>query len=361
MGLEFIGYIGNHNASETTPRSGAVIDRNHIETVAKAHELAGFDRALLAFHSWSPDCLQIGQHAASVTERLGIFVAQRPGFTAPTLAARQFATLDALYPGRFSLNVITGGDHNELVQDGNTVADKDERYARTNEFLDILRAEWTSEKPFDYHGKYYHVERGFSQVKPAKPLDVFIAGASEAAIDTAGRHADVFALWAEDYDSVRGQLAKVRAATAKYGRPEPEFSLSLRPIIAETEKLAWEKAEYILEKARKLQDAAGSARDGVPPNEGSRRLIDLAAKGSRHDKYLWTGIAELTGAKGNSTSLVGTPDQVAEGLLDYWNLGVQKFLIRGFDPLIDAIEYGREILPRVRALVAQQDEQRSAA
>ena len=217
MGLEFIGYIGNHNASETTPRSGPVVDRNHIETVSKAHELAGFDRALLAFHSWSPDCLQIGQHAASVTEKLGILVAQRPGFTAPTLAARQFATLDALYPGRFSLNVITGGDHAELVQDGNTVADKDERYARTNEFLDIVRAEWTSEKPFDYHGKYYQVERGFSQVRPSKPIDIFIAGASEAAIETAGRHADVFALWAEDYDSVRGQLAKVRAASAKYG------------------------------------------------------------------------------------------------------------------------------------------------
>ena len=361
MGLEFIGFIGNHNSSEIIPHAGSVIDRTHIETIAKAHELAGFDRALLAFHSWAPDDLQIAQHAASVTRKLGMFVAQRPGFTAPTLFARQFATLDTLYPGRFSLNIITGGDHQELIQDGNTVAGKDERYARTIEFLDIVRAAWTSEKPFDYDGKYYHVERGFSQVKPAKPLDIFIAGASEAAIDTAGRHGDVFALWAEDYDSVRGQLAKVRAAAAKYGRPEPEYSLSLRPIIAETEKLAWEKAEHILEKARKLQDLTGYARNGTPPNEGSRRLIDLAVKGNRHDKYLWTGIAGLTGARGNSTALVGTPDQVAEGLLDYWNLGVQKFLIRGFDPLIDAIEYGREILPRVRALVAHQGKQKTAA
>jgi alkanesulfonate monooxygenase len=361
MGLEFIGFIGNHNASEIIPRTGPVVDRDHIETVAKAHELAGFDRALLAFHSWLPDDLQISQHAASVTRKLGLFVAQRPGFTAPTVAARQFATLDALYPGRFSLNIITGGDHHELIQDGNTVADKDERYARTNEFLDIVRASWTSETPFDYKGKYYHVERGFSTVKPEKPLDIFIAGASDAAIDTAGRHGDVFALWAEDYESVRGQLAKVRAAAAKYGRPEPEYSLSLRPIIADTEKQAWEKAEHILEKARKLQDATGFARNGAPPNEGSRRLIDLAAKGTRYDKYLWTGIAGLTGAKGNSTALVGTPDQVAEGLLDYWNLGVQKFLIRGFDPLIDAIEYGREILPRARALVAQQGVKREAA
>jgi alkanesulfonate monooxygenase len=338
-----------------------VVDRDYIETVAKAHELGGFDRVLLAFHSWWPDSLQVGQHVASVTQRLGVFIAQRPGFTAPTLAARQFATLDALFPGRFSLNVITGGDQAELVQDGNLLADKDERYARTNEFLDIVRAEWTSETPFDYKGKYYQVERGFSHVRPSKPLDIFIAGASEAAIEVAGRHGDVFALWAEDYERVREQLNKVRAAAAKHGRKAPEFSLSLRPIIAETEKQAWEKAEHILEQARKLLEVTGFSRNGTPPNEGSRRLINLAAKGDRHDKYLWTGIAGLTGAKGNSTALVGTPDQVSEALLDYYDLGVEKFLIRGFDPLVDAIEYGREILPRVRALVAKREAGRHAA
>ena len=98
MPVEFIGFIGNHNASEIIPRNGPVIDRDYIETVSKAHEYAGFDRALLAFHADLPDCLQIGQHAASVTQRLGIFIAQRPGFTAPTVLARQFATLDISIP-----------------------------------------------------------------------------------------------------------------------------------------------------------------------------------------------------------------------------------------------------------------------
>jgi alkanesulfonate monooxygenase len=55
---------------------------------------------LLAFHADAPDCLQIGQQAASVTQRLNIFIAQRPGFAAPTLLARQFATLDHLFPRR---------------------------------------------------------------------------------------------------------------------------------------------------------------------------------------------------------------------------------------------------------------------
>ncbi len=110
MPVEFIGFIGNHNSSEIIPRTGSVVDRGYIETVAKAHEYAGFDRALLAFHADAPDSLQVGQHAASVTDRLGIFIAHRPGFTAPTVLARQFATLDQLYEGRISINVITGGE-----------------------------------------------------------------------------------------------------------------------------------------------------------------------------------------------------------------------------------------------------------
>ena len=89
MSVEFIGFITNNNSSETIVRTGPVLDVSYIETVAKAHELAGFDRALLAFHSTIPDALQVGQHVLSVTRKLKVMIAQRPGFTAPTLLARQ--------------------------------------------------------------------------------------------------------------------------------------------------------------------------------------------------------------------------------------------------------------------------------
>ena len=356
MQAEFIGFIGNNYSSETIPRRGPVVDRGYIETLAKAHELAGFDRALLAFHATLPDCLQIGQHVAYVTERLNVFIAQRPGFTSPTLFARQFATLDQLTEGRISLNVITGGDSRELAQDGNTIDDKDERYARTSEFLDIVRAEWTSEKPFDYDGKYYRVRGAFSQVKPYQPggIPVFIAGASDAAIEVAGRHADVFALWGETYEEVGSQLAKVRTACSRNGRPAPRFSLSFRPILADTEEKAWAKAEALLERAKAVQNQTGYKRTAQgPANEGSKRLLALAAKGARLDQRLWTGMANLTGARGNSTSLVGTPDQVADSLAQYYDLGIDIFLIRGFDPLVDTIEYGRDLMPRTKKLIAE--------
>src|ERR1700675_4707889 len=110
MSVEFIGFITNNNSSETIVRSGPILDPPYIETVAKAHELAGFDRALLAFHSTIPDALQIGQHVLGVTKKLKVMIAQRPGFTAPTLLARQLATIDQLSGGRVSLHVITGGN-----------------------------------------------------------------------------------------------------------------------------------------------------------------------------------------------------------------------------------------------------------
>jgi alkanesulfonate monooxygenase len=178
----------------------------------------------------------------------------------------------------------------------------------------------------------------------------------------AGKHADVYALWGETYDQVRSLVARIRAAAAPFGRT-PRFSLSLRPVLADTEDQAWAKADDIVARATALRQAGGSGRSpnnarettATPPNEGSRRLLEAAAQGKRVDKRLWTGIAALTGAQGNSTGLVGTPDQVADAMMDYVDLGISTFLIRGFDPLIDAVQYGRELIPRVRTLVAARD------
>jgi alkanesulfonate monooxygenase len=161
----------------------------------------------------------------------------------------------------------------------------------------------------------------------------------------AGKH-DVYALWGETYEQVRELVSGVRAAAAPCGRT-PRFSLSLRPVLADTEDQAWAKADDIVAQA--------TAADAAPANEGSRRLLDAAAKGRRLDKRLWTGIAALTGAQGNSTGLVGTPDQVADAMLDYYDIGITTFLVRGFDPLVDAIQYGRELLSRVRTLVDARD------
>ena len=353
MSVEFIGYVGAHNASEIHPNKGPAIDREHVETVAKAHEAGGFDRALVAFGSTSPESQLVVAHAASVTQKLAFMIAHRPGFTAPTLAARQLATLDQFTGGRVAVHIITGGSDSEMAKDGDHLT-KDERYARTDEYLDIVRQEWTSETPFDYSGRFYQVEQAFGAVKPLQQphIPIYFGGSSDAAIPVAGKHADVYALWGESQAQVRESIARVRAAAAKHGR-QIRFSLSLRPVIADTEEAAWKRAGEIVERTREIRLAAGLPISGhAPPNAGSQRLLETAAGGQRVDKRLWTGVTAVTGAAGNSTGLVGTPEQVAESLLDYYDLGVSTFLIRGFDPLEDAIAYGRDLIPLVRELVA---------
>jgi len=353
MSVEFIGYVGTRNFSEIQPAEGPVVDLDHIAKVARVHDEGGFDRALVAFHSTSPESILVAQYAGSVTKHLGLMVAHRPGFTAPTLAARQFATLDQVTGGRAAVHIITGGDDAELRQDGSFI-DKDERYARTDEYLEIVRKEWTSEEPFDHHGKYYHVERAFSAVKCVrKPhIPIYFGGSSDAAIEVAGKHADIYALWGETQAQVRDTVARVRKAAGRHGR-RIRFSLSLRPILADTEEKAWARARAILERARELSAKTGFSRTREPENSGSQRLLAAAAQGARLDKRLWTELAALTGAKGNSTALVGTPDQVADALLDYYDLGITTFLIRGFDVIEDAIGYGRDLLPRTRELIAR--------
>jgi alkanesulfonate monooxygenase len=194
-------------------------------------------------------------------------------------------------------------------------------------------------------------------VKPVqKPhIPIYFGGSSDEAINVAGRHADIYALWGESQAQVRESVARGRAAAARHGR-KVRFSMSLRPVIAATEEAAWKRAHEIEARVRDLREQAGLPTSGHnPPNAGSQRLLQTAAQGRRLDKRLWTGVAALTGAQGNSTGLVGTPEQVADALLDYYELGISTFLIRGFDPLEDAVAYGRDLIPLVRQLVAERD------
>lgn len=363
MSVDFIGMIQSQKQSEIHPPdpNGPVIDRDYVRAFAQAHEQAGFDRILVPHHSTGPSATLTISYAAAQTERIHFMLAHRPGFTNPTLAARQIATLDQFTGGRLGVHFISGGSDSEQRRDGDYL-DHDQRYARTDEYLDILRRIWTEATPFDHEGQFYRFEQGFSEVKPAqKPhVPIYFGGASDVAIEVAGKHADVYALWGESLDQVRELTTRVRAEAARHGR-SIRFSVSFRPILAETEDAAWARAERILERTRTLRVQQGYSRGGPQQSEGARRLLAAAEQGERVDKRLWTAIARETGGRSNSTALVGTPEQVADALLDYYDLGVTTFLIRGFDPLEDVVDYGRTLIPRVRELVAQRDAQRKAA
>jgi alkanesulfonate monooxygenase len=362
MSVEFIGMIGTQPASEIHPPRGAAIDVDYVRRFSQAHEQADFDRILIGYFSNGADGFVVASYAAFVTEKLGLMLAHRPGFVAPTLAARKLATLDHFSGGRLAVHIISGGDDADQNKDGDFLA-HDERYARTDEYVEVLRRIWTADKPVDHQGRYYAFRRSFSDVKPRqKPYPpIYFGGSSDAAIAIAGKHADVYALWGEPQAEAAKTIARVRAAAALHGR-KVRFSLSMRPILARSEEEAWSRARRILETIRETGGRAMLGAPGkAPQNVGSQRLLAAAAKGEVLDQRLWTAVAAATGARGNTTALVGTPAQVAESLIAYYELGVTTFLIRGFDPLEDAIDYGRELIPIVRREIARREDESSVA
>src|SRR5262245_791952 len=117
--VEFIGMIGTANASETraAPLGPGVVDKTFVAATARGHEVAGFDRVLVVYFSNAPETFQVTAFAAHETERIGFMLAHRPGFVAPTLAARQLASLDQFCDGRLAVHVITGGSDADQARD----------------------------------------------------------------------------------------------------------------------------------------------------------------------------------------------------------------------------------------------------
>ncbi|GLZ13369.1 alkanesulfonate monooxygenase [Actinomadura sp. NBRC 104425] len=359
MTVEFIGMIRTADTSEIRPRRGPAIDPDYTARFARAHEEAGFDRVLIGYHSWDADGFSVAAYAAAHTERLGLLLAHRPGFVAPTLAARKLATLDQFTGGRLALHVISGASETEQRRDGD-YADKPARYRRTDEYLDIVKRVWAADEPIDHEGEFYRFQGARSDVKPVHGrLPIYFGGSSADAYRVGGRHADVYALWGEPLAETAEQIRAVRESAASHGRDPDEvrFSVSFRPILADTDEQAWERAHRILETINSRTSPDG-AMLAFPANErgvGSQRLLAAAEKGERHDRALWTATAKATGAAGNSTALVGSPETVAQALLDYVDIGVTTLLIRGYEPLEDAVDYGRRLIPLVRAELERRD------
>jgi alkanesulfonate monooxygenase len=354
MALEIIGMIATQEASEILSAQGPPIDPDFTARFARVHEDGGFDRVLIGYGTYWADGWQVANHVVRATERLKFLLAHRPGFVAPGLTARQAVSFDHFTGGgRLALHIITGGDEADQRRDGDFV-DHDSRYRRTAEYMQVIRALLSSSDPLDFAGEFYRLEGASLPVRPATPagIPLYFGGASAAALEVGAHYADVYMLWGEPLAQAHERLEHVRAAAAALGR-KLRFSVSVRPILAPTEAQAWARAESIAEQAlaqRQRFLGARGRRDST--SVGSARLLAAAAEAEVHDERLWTRIAVITGAAGNSTALVGTPEQVAESLLRYVDLGVDTILIRGFRPYQDAIDYGRELIPLLRAAVA---------
>ncbi|MBO9354773.1 LLM class flavin-dependent oxidoreductase [Bordetella petrii] len=357
MAIQVVGMIGVQPPAGSTLHviGGGGVSAPFVKSFSQAHEDAGFDMVLVGYYSSSAEGFNVASYAAAHTEKLRYLVAHRPGAVTPTLAARTAATFDHFSNGRLTLHIISGLSDAEQQSEGDFLP-KEARYRRAGEYLDVMRKVWTAGEPFDHQGEFYNFKAAFSAVKPVQQphVPLYFGGSSEAALEMGAPRCDAYALFGEPLKEAEERIDDFRRRAAVYGRT-PQFNISFRPIIAPTEGEAWAKAEKILQD---MKDAnlAKTAQD-----QSAARMLDIASRGDVHDERLWMGVARVSGAKGNSSCLVGTPEQVAQAMLKYYRLGIDSFLIRGFDPLPDTTEFGKELIPLLKEGAAAIDKERAAA
>jgi len=356
MPAKVTGMIGTQMEGVAVHLIKGKISREFVIDFTRLHEQWGYDSVLVGYYAAAAEGFGIALYAATHTERIKFLIAHRPGSVAPALAARQVATFDQLTQGRMSLHIIAGTSDQDQASEGDFLP-KQDRYRRAGEYLDVMRRMWTSEVPFDHQGQFYRVEGAYSDVKPYQQPHptLFFGGSSEGALQMGAEHCDVFAIFGEPLSETQDRLDDFRRRAAKFGRT-PNFNMSLRTIMAPSEGEAWDKAHALLAD---IERKTGTAPK--PTNHSSERLVGFAARGDIHDERLWMGIARATGAPGNTSCLVGTPEQIAAAVLQYYRLGIHSFLLRGFENPQDTIAIGRDLIPLIKAGAEAIDRQAQAA
>lgn len=321
-------------SSGRTLASGEALQQRLLAPVRRA-EAAGVDYLLVAQRWWGNaeeiegstyDCLAMTAFYAAHTSRIRLVTAVHPGFFLPAVVAKWGATLDRLTAGRWAVNVTSGWHLQEFPMFGAEAPAHDERYARSREFIDVLRGAWPGE-PFDYAGRFYSVEGLRLDPPPLSPrLEVFQGGQSEAAREMAATHSDWMFLNGGPPQKVGAIIADVRARAARHGR-DIRFALYCIPLVRETDAEAWAAIEAMVAAVRPEMVERRRARVGGA--EGMWAKSDDA-------------LTMLDSNEGFASRLIGSPDTVYRRMMEFHDLGVDMFHIVLTD------EFVRDVLPRIQ-------------
>ncbi len=318
---------------------------DHLVAVARAAEQAGFDAVLTPTGTWCEDAWITTAVVSQHVRRLRFLVAFRPGTVTPMLAAQQAVAFQRLTGGRLLLNVVTGGDDAEQRRHGDGLG-KDQRYARTDEFLTVLRDAWRGD-PVSFRGQHLWTD-GAVAFADGPPPPVYFGGASDAAVRVAARHADVYLTWGDRPQAVGAQIRRVREQAAALGRTV-RSGVRLHVVTRDREADAWRDAAALLDGADEQTIEAAQLTLRREASEGQRRM--LALHGGRRDQlevhpHLWAGVGLLRGGAG--TALVGSHEQVADLIAEYHAAGVDELILSGFPHDVEATVVGRGLLPELR-------------
>ncbi|MGW7421551.1 LLM class flavin-dependent oxidoreductase [Streptomyces sp. NPDC054813] len=334
-----------------TPATASGRDRPptvaYLSQIAKAAEDLGFVGALTPTGAWCEDAWLTTAMVSQHTERLKFLVAFRPGFVSPTLAAQMASTFQRQTGGRLLLNVVTGGESHEQRAYGDFL-DKDARYRRTGEFLEVVRKLWEG-KTVDLEGEHLRVEDAKLARVPDPVPEVYFGGSSPVAGEVAARYVDVYLTWGEPPAQVAEKIAWIRKLAAEQGRTL-RFGIRLHVITRDTSEQAWAEANRLLDGFD--PETVRSVQTGLARSESAGQQRMLALHGGRRDALeihpnLWAGIGLVRGGAG--TALVGSHEEVAARIKEYAALGIDEFVLSGYPHLEEAYWFGEGVLPRLAA------------
>jgi alkanesulfonate monooxygenase len=332
---------GGHGTSMHGDRPATL---RYLRQVCAAAETNGFEGVLTPTGLWCEDAWLTTAMLVEDTETLKFLVAFRPGLLSPTLAAQMAATFQRHSAGRLLLNVVTGGEPHEQRAYGDYL-DKQARYARTGEFLDVVRQLWTSDQPVSFAGEHIRIEGAALNNRPDPLPPVFFGGSSGPAGPVAAKYADVYLTWGEPPPAVGEKLEWIRGLATDTGR-DLQYGLRIHVISRDTSEEAWAEADRLLAAVDPADVERVQASLARSESEGQRRMLGLHGGSSNRllvGPNLWAGVGLVRGGAG--TALVGSHAEVAERLVEYAELGIDHFILSGYPHLEEAYWFGEGVLP----------------
>ncbi|GAA1475580.1 LLM class flavin-dependent oxidoreductase [Nocardioides aestuarii] len=323
---------------------------DYLAQVARTAEQLGFEGVLTPTGTFCEDAWLTTAALIRETSRLKFLVAFRPGVVNPVLAAQMAATYQRISGGRLMLNVVTGGEPTEQARFGDTDP-KDVRYARTEEFLSVVRGTW-QDAPFDFEGDYFRAA-GALVSGGITPPDVYFGGSSGPAGPVAAKHADVYLTWGEPPALVREKIAWMRGLAAAQGRTL-RFGLRIHTLSRDTSEDAWQHAQWLLDTLDPATVAAAQRALSASESTGQQRMTALRGGRTSYSSArelevapnLWSGVGLVRGGAG--TALVGSHEEVAERIEEYHHLGIDELILSGYPHVEEAYSFAEGVMPLLR-------------
>jgi alkanesulfonate monooxygenase len=323
-------------------------DLDYLTQVAVACDQLGYGAVLTPCGTGCEDAWLATAALLGVTKRLKFLVAFRPTLLSPTLAAQMASTYQRISGGRLKINIVTGAEQAELAKFG-IWEDKDTRYERTAEFLQIMKSAWNDE-PCNFTGQHYRVEGATTRETPNPIPEVYFGGASDAAEKVAAEQVDVYLAWGEPPTMVAERLDRMRSLAKAAGRTL-RFGIRFHVIARPTAGEAWAEADRLVAGMDAESVAVAQADFAKTASVGQRRQAELAAAAMATERMeiypnIWAGIGMVRGGVG--TAIVGSHIEVADRIAEYHTLGFDEFILSGYPHLEEAYWFGEGVMPILR-------------